>query len=104
MPSAQSAERLNASSDAELAKLAVAYQEIVWRDIHKDRDCHWQIAERFSYGERVGWYIEHHGYLHELLDCEYGEDGPYRSREEALRRLAEHFRAAIAEVGSWQGG
>lgn len=90
--------------DDELTKLVVEYDEIVGRDIHKDRDCHWQIAERFSYGEHAGWYVEHHGYLHELRDGEYGEDGPFRSREEALRRLAKHLRSAIADVGSWHGG
>jgi hypothetical protein len=35
---------------------------------------------------------------------EYGEDGPHPSREAAMRRLAEHLRAAIEDARECQGG
>jgi hypothetical protein len=63
----------------------------------KDRDGHWSISERFSYGERVGWVIEHDGYCYGGLDA-YGEDGPYPTREAAESCMARHLRAAIAEA------
>lgn len=102
--SAQSAEGMEAPSAAELTKLVAEYYEAVQADIHKDRDCHWQISERWSYGEHAGWFVEHHGYLYELVDGEFGEVGPYPSREEALRRLAEQLRAAIEDARECQGG
>lgn len=91
-------------SEAELTALAAEYYEVVQGDIHKDRDCHWQIVERFSYGEHAGWFVEHNGYLYELAGGEYGERGPFSSREAALIGLAYLLRDAIGDVASWHGG
>lgn len=66
-------------------------------DVRKDRDGHWQISRRFSYGERLGWFVEHDGYCYDGLD-ESGEDGPHPSREAAERCMAGHLRVAIAEA------
>ncbi|HWW67356.1 MAG TPA: hypothetical protein VNY83_05185 [Solirubrobacterales bacterium] len=90
--------------EAELTKLVAEYYEVVQDDIHKDRDCHWQLVERFSYGKRVGWFVDHNGYVYELSGCEYGEDGPYPTREEAAWRMAEHLRLAIEDARECQGG
>ena len=67
-------------------------------DVHKDRDCHWQIVERWSYGKHLGWFVEHDGYCYESLEAGYGEDGPHPTREAAAACMAEHLRAAIAEA------
>jgi hypothetical protein len=91
------------STDA-LSRLVRQYYEALAADVHKERDCHWQIAERWSYGEPVGWFVEHDGYCYEGLDADYGEDGPHPSRAEAERCMAEHLRAAIASVQGWHGG
>jgi hypothetical protein len=82
--------------ESELRGLLREHYETVGAEIHKDRDCHWQIVERWSYGEPVGWFVEHNGYLYE--PGEYGEAGPYPSQEEARRSLADHLRAAIADA------
>jgi hypothetical protein len=91
-------------SEAELSALAGQYNEVVHADIHKDRDCHWQIVERWSYGEHAGWFVEHDGYVYELADGQYGERGPFPSREAALVGLGDLLRDAIRDVGSWHGG
>lgn len=101
---ARPADVMDAPSAAELTKLVAEYHEAVQADIHKDPDCHWQISERWSCGEHAGWFVEHHGYLYELADGEFGEAGPYPSREEALRRLAEQLRVAIADTRNGHGG
>jgi hypothetical protein len=90
--------------EAELAALVARYDELIHGDVHKDCDCHWQVGERWSYGEPAGWFIEHHGYVYELRGSEYGEQGPFRTREQALRALSEQLRMAIAEVGEHCGG
>ena len=59
-------------SEAEVTALAAEYYEVVQGDIHKDRDCHWRIVERWSYGEHAGWFVEHDGYL---ADFNAGEPG-----------------------------
>lgn len=66
-------------------------------EVRKDRDGHWQISCRFSYGERLGWFVEHDGYRYDGL-AEAGEDGLHPSREAAERCMAEHLRTAIAEA------
>lgn len=30
---------------------------------HKDRDCHWEITQRWSYSEKPYWVVQHYGYL-----------------------------------------
>lgn len=67
-------------------------------EVCKDRDGHWQVVERWSYGEHAGWYIEHDGYIYELSGGEYGEEGPFATRAAALNRMVEHLRDAIAEL------
>jgi hypothetical protein len=81
-----------------LAALVAEYYEALAGDVRKDRDAHWQISERWSYGERTGWFVEHDGYCYDGLEAEHGEDGPYPTRVQAERCMAEHLRAAIAQV------
>lgn len=81
-------------SAAELAALLGEYEEALSGDAYKSRDCHWQIAERWSGGEHEGWFVEHDGYRYEGLTADYGEDGPHPTGEAALACLAGHLRAA----------
>ena len=104
MANGQEVAAVDTPSEAELTKLAAEYYEAVQGDVHKDRDCHWQIVERWSYGEHAGWFVDHNGYVYDMPGSEYGEDGPHPSREAAMRRLAEHLRAAIEDARECQGG
>lgn len=97
-------EAVKVPSGAELTKLAAEYYEVVQADIHKERDCHWHIVERWSYGKHVGWFVEHHGYVYEMPGAEYGEAGPFATREEAMTQMAGYLRAAIEDVPDFQGG
>jgi hypothetical protein len=63
----------------------------------KDRDGHWSIAERWSYGEHLGWFVEHNGYGSNHLGVD-DDDGPYLTPEKARRAMAARLRAAIAAV------
>ena len=97
-------EKVTAESpgEGELTKLVAEYYVALAGDVRKDRDAHWQLAERWSYGEQVGWFVEHDGYAYDGLEGDYGEDGPHPTREAAARCMAEHLRAAIAEArGRW---
>ena len=90
------------TAEDEITRLVAECYEAMAGDIRKDSDAHWQIAERWSYGERGGWFVEHDGYRYDGLA--YGEDGPHPTREAAERCMAEHLRIAIAEAREHGGG
>jgi hypothetical protein len=64
----------------------------------KDGDGHWQVAERWSYGKHLGWFVEHEGDSYGGLREDGGQDGPHPSLEEARECMVSHLRAAIAQV------
>jgi hypothetical protein len=84
--------------EAALADLVARHYAAQAGEVCKDRDAHWRVMERWSYGEHAGWFVEHDGYLYELPDGDYGEEGPFASREAALARMAEHLRTATARL------
>ena len=52
----------------------------------KDRDCHWYIETKWSYGLPPVYNVQHHGYiLHDFEDIECS------SYEEALKTLRDVF-------------
>lgn len=85
-------------SREDLSALVAGHYAAQAGDVRKDRDGHWSISERWSYGEHVGWFVEHDGYCYDGLDDDHGEDGPHPSREAADRCMAEHLRAALVQV------
>jgi hypothetical protein len=81
-------------------QLVAEYMRVIGPQHHKDRDCHWAIEKRWSYGELAGYYVQHDGYCYEHCgSC--GEDGPFRTHEDALERMAHHLRRAIREAKEW---
>ena len=91
-----------AAGEGETTELIAEHYDALAGDVRKDCDAHWSIAERWSYGERVGWFVEHDGYCYDGL--EYGEDGPHSTREAAERCMVEHLHTAIAEARERSGG
>lgn len=55
----------------EITYLAAEYHALVGKDHHKDRDCHWYIETRWSYGHPPKYIARHHGYVSEELDEKY---------------------------------
>ena len=49
--------------DAEIVRLTRLWYEAVSRDYHKDRDCHWYITTKYSYGEQPTFAGSHPGYI-----------------------------------------
>lgn len=39
------------------------FSSLVTNDHHKDRDCHWYIETRWSYGESPDYFVIHDGYV-----------------------------------------
>jgi hypothetical protein len=63
---------------------------LIGKDHHKDRDCHWYIETRWSYGYSPKYFVQHYGYI--LHDFEEQEFSTY---EEALSGLKEFLLEAI---------
>ena len=56
---------------------------------HKDRDCHWYIETKWSYGEPPVYHVYHYGYVGEEVDV------PCATYEEALNVLWQALTDAI---------
>ena len=49
--------------EEEITNLSKKWIEYINLDGHKDRDCHWYVEQRFSYGEKPYFQAYHHGYV-----------------------------------------
>lgn len=49
--------------DAEIVRLTRLWHEGVSLDHHKDRDCHWYITVKYSYGDQPTFTASHNGYI-----------------------------------------
>ena len=59
-------------------------------DHHKDRDCHFYIEQKFSYGTKEQWSVYHSGYLYRW-ECD--ED----SYEQCLAKLSNKLKEMIEQ-------
>lgn len=66
----------------EITTLAAEYYALVGKDHHKDRDCHWYIETKWSYGEPPKFIARHYGYVSEELDDSFDS---YREAAVGLR-------------------
>lgn len=62
----------------DITKLTDEWYSLIGKDHHKDRDCHWRIETKWSYGKLPIYIIIHHGYI--LGDIEE----EFNSYDEAL--------------------
>jgi hypothetical protein len=49
--------------EEEITTLTEKWYKYVNLDHHKDRDCHWYIEKRWSYGDAPYYQAFHHGYI-----------------------------------------
>ncbi len=47
----------------EITKLTDEWYRLIGSDHHKDRDCHWYIETKWSYGYPPVYVIQHYGYI-----------------------------------------
>jgi hypothetical protein len=76
----------------DITKLTEEWYFLIGKDHHKDRDCHWYIETKWSYGYEPVYTVQHFGYvIHPDVEIEYS------SYYEALRGLKELLTQHIAE-------
>ena len=75
----------------EITELTDVWYKLIGPDHHKDRDCHWYIETKWSYGYPPKYSIQHWGYI---LDDIVEECNSY---DEALLKLKEILIEKIEE-------
>jgi hypothetical protein len=75
----------------EITILTREWYDLIGPDHHKDRDCHWYIETKWSYGNTPTYIIQHYGYI--LNDIEEN----WSSYELAMQRLKELLTTKITE-------
>lgn len=81
------------TSESEITRLANTYRELMCVYNRKGRDCHWEITQRWSYGEEPKWFILHDGYI-----CAAENFNSYQS---ALAGLKDYLEEAIKREVNW---
>lgn len=83
----------------QLAALMNRYLELARSDHHKDRDCHFSIEKRWSYGEFKGYRVVHYGYV----NCENEGCSAYFPTEQAAQKHLEALLTKwIASEEKWR--
>jgi hypothetical protein len=63
----------------EITRLTDEWYFLIAKDHHKDRDCHWYIETKWSYGHEPIYTLQHYGYIiHPDINISY------KSYEQAL--------------------
>lgn len=75
----------------EITKLGDEWYRAIGPSHHKDRDFHWYVTTKWSYGEPPKYFVQHFGYI--LDDINEGFD----SYEEALVELKKRLTEEVEE-------
>jgi len=69
---------------------------LIGKDHHKDRDCHWYIETKWSYGQPPKYFVRHFGYILDEIEKEYS------SFENALKGLEKTLEIEIEKEKKFQ--
>lgn len=86
----------------EITALTARYYELVGRDHHKDRDCHWYVEKRWSYGGPPVYAVIHEGYCYDRVRVTCGTNA--EAEEVLIRELnkaIERQESIDLESGWW---
>jgi hypothetical protein len=75
----------------EITKLTDEWYHLIGKDHHKDRDCHWYIETKWSYGYEPTYTVHHYGYILDKIEKEFD------SYDKALIELREILKENIEE-------
>lgn len=70
--------------EQQVADLCLKYHMVIGPDHHKDRDCHFFISKRWSYGHLEGYEIEHRGYLMDTQPEQFEHYATYEAARDGL--------------------
>ena len=74
--------------ESQVQTLIGEWCSLISSDHHKDRDCHFEICKRWSYGNKPYYYVSHRGYIYHNCDFGCEERATYaEARAELLNML-----------------
>lgn len=79
----------------EITKLTQEWYELIGKDYHKDRDCHFHIDVLWSYGNEPIFSVQHYGYLISDIDIQCA------SFNDALDTMILKIKEMIEEEKEW---
>lgn len=79
----------------DITKLTDEWYSLIGKDAHKDKDCHWYIETKWSYGQPPKYFVQHWGYILDDIEEEFG------SYDEALIGLKNILIKKIKEEREW---
>lgn len=85
------------AKEIQVKVLCQRYHQLIGPDHHKDRDCHFFISKRWSYGQWPTYEIEHNGYLMERQPELLLEYDTYESARDGLIDMLTRAIAAETE-------
>jgi hypothetical protein len=77
--------------EKEITELTEQWYNAIGKDHHKDRDCHWYIETKWSYGQSPVHIIRHYGYILDEIE------EIWTNYDKALERLKEILSYEIGE-------
>jgi len=80
----------------EVTKLTEDWYRLIGQYHHKDKDCHWYIETKWSYGLSPTYIVRHYGYILDEVDEEF------ETYEEALNFLKDFLIKSIEEEKTQQ--
>ena len=83
----------NEQAEQHLINLMAEWCGLISGDHHKDRDCHFEVVKRWSYGGKPYYYICHNGYL-------FGEQEELKLRYETYAQARSALAVMIARMKS----
>lgn len=79
--------------EEEITILTAKWYKYVGIDHHKDRDCHFWIEKKWSYGNPPKYSAHHHGYIGKYYDTQQ-----FDTEEDAMMWLVAHLRNEIKKA------
>ena len=55
----------------EITKLTDEWYVLIGPSHHKDRDCHWYVETKWSYGQTPKYFVQHFGYILDDINNEF---------------------------------
>ena len=80
----------------EITKLTDQWYQLIGKDHHKDRDCHWYLEAVWSYGLPPKYRVSHRGYILDHIEEEF------ETWEDGLLGLRALLQKSIEEVNDYR--
>lgn len=87
------------TNEEKIIKLNELWYDLIGQEHHKDRDCHFYLTQRFSYGNQVSYIVEHNGYINS--DYGYLNQTTWDTLEKAQEELIRLIYEMVNEETNW---